>query len=156
MNTPELDLSTNRLAQLVNQKTRLVVELHRVLNKQREMIDAGQIDLLSLLAIKQKLLDALTSVDRQMDPFRSQDPEQRLWESTEARHQCRDEAQQCEELFLQVKQMEAYCMSEMQRLQAKTQEQLQGVNSAKQAAQAYEQNYNSIAPTRNSFDVSAD
>lgn len=150
------DLSTHRLSQLVNQKTRLVTELHRVLTKQREMIDAEEVDLLSLLAIKQRLLEALTLVDRQMDPFRAQDPDRRDWPTVEERHRCRDEAEQCEALFREVKSMEDYCMKKMQELQDRTQEQLQGVNSARQAAQAYQRGYDALSIPRNSLDLSSE
>lgn len=150
------DLSTRRLAQLVHQKSSLVIELHKVLSKQRSMIDDGDIDLMALLAIKQKLLEALKIVDRQMDPFRQQEPDDRIWAHPAERQECREESEACEALFVQVKQMEAYCIQKMQQLQAATQDQLQSTSSARMAANAYQQGYNSAAPQRNSLDITSE
>lgn len=150
------DLSTPRLAQLVHQKSTLVIELHKLLSRQRSMIDDGQFDLLALLAVKQRLLEALGIVDRQMDPFRTQEPDARNWASPQERQQCRDEADQCEALFREVKQLEAYCLTKMQDLHDKAKEQLQGVDSARRAAQAYEAGYQNMAPPKNSLDLSSE
>ena len=38
-------------------------------------------DLLKLLAAKQTVLDQLQQVERQLDPFRDEDPEARVWRS---------------------------------------------------------------------------
>lgn len=137
--TAELDLSTERLAHLVHQKSILVRELHKLVSKQQEMIRQQEIDLIPLLAVKQRVLETLGEVDRAMDPFRQQDPDSRYWKSTETRLACRQEADLCEDVFRQVLLMENECTLALQQQQQKNKEQLQGSVAAGQANRAYQQ-----------------
>lgn len=136
----ELDLTTERLAHLVHQKSILVRELHKLVTKQQEMIRNQEVDLIPLLAVKQRVLETLSEVDRAMDPFRQQDPDRRAWKSVEVRNACRDEADQCESLFRQVLLIENDCSMVLQQQQQKTREQLQGAVAAGQVSRAYQQN----------------
>jgi hypothetical protein len=136
---PELDLSTNRLAALVTQKALLVQELHKLVNKQQQMIYNQEVDLIPLLAVKQRVLETLQEVDRAMDPFRTQDPDRRQWTSLDARQACRHEADQCEAIFRQVLLIEHDCTQALQQQQEKTRQQLQGSVAAGQATRAYQQ-----------------
>ncbi len=144
--------STERLAQLVHQKATLVRELHKLVSKQQEMIREQEVDLIPLLAVKQRVLEALSEVDRTMDPFRQQDPDQRRWPSLEAREQCRDEADQCEALFRQVLMIENDCTLSLQKQQQKAREQLQGVALAGQASRAYQRSSGAMAPPASQMD----
>ncbi len=135
----ELDLSTERLAHLVHQKSVLVRELHKLVSKQQEMIRQQEVDLIPLLAVKQRVLETLSEVDRALDPFRQQDPEHRYWKSMETRIACREEADHCEVLFRQVLLIENDCTMALQQQQQKTKEQLQGAVAAGQVNRAYQQ-----------------
>ncbi|MBL8889771.1 MAG: hypothetical protein JNL67_07310 [Planctomycetaceae bacterium] len=139
----EVDLTTERLAHLVHQKSILVRELHKLVSKQQTMIRNQEVDLIPLLAVKQRVLETLNEVDRAMDPFRQQDPDRRIWKSTEVRNACRDEADQCESLFRQVLLIENDCSMVLQQQQQKTREQLQGAVAAGQVSRAYQQNQTS-------------
>lgn len=144
--------STERLAQLVHQKATLVRELHKLVSKQQQMIREQEVDLIPLLAVKQRVLEALNDVDRTMDPFRQQDPDQRQWLSVEARTHCRDEAEQCEALFRQVLMIENDCTLTLQKQQQKTREQLQGVALAGQASRAYQRSAGAMGPPASHMD----
>lgn len=137
------DFSTARLAQLVHQKHTLILELHKLVIKQRQLIQAGELDLLALLAVKQKVITALTQVDRRIDPFRQQDPEQRQWNSVADRQACRHSADQAEQLLREVMDIEQFCSQAVEKQQAETQEKLQGAVSARTVTQAYRQEYHS-------------
>jgi hypothetical protein len=144
--------STERLAQLVHQKSTLVRELHKLVSKQQQMIRDQEVDLIPLLAVKQRVLEALNVLDRTMDPFRQQDPDQRRWISLEARSQCRDEAEQCEALFRQVLMIENECTLALQKQQQKAREQLQGVALAGQASRAYQRSAGGMATPTSHLD----
>lgn len=144
--------STERLAQLVHQKSALVRELHKLVSKQQQMIREQEVDLIPLLAVKQRVLEALNGLDRTMDPFRQQDPDQRKWSSVEARSQCRDEAEQCEALFRQVLMIENDCTLALQKQQQKAREQLQGVALAGQASRAYQRSASGMTPPASQMD----
>ncbi len=152
-NAINIDLSTARLATLVSQKRKLVFELHKLVIKQRQMVDAAEVDFIPLLAIKQKVLEALNAVDRCMDPFRQQDPDRRLWTSPENREACRTQADQCEAVFRDVLEIENYCAQTMRRQQSMIQEQLQGSVTANHATRAYQQEANQ---PMNRFDLSSE
>jgi hypothetical protein len=147
------ELSTERLAHLVHQKSILVRELHKLVTKQQEMIRHQEVDLIPLLAVKQRVLETLNEVDRAMDPFRQQDPDRRYWKSTETRTACRDEADQCEALFRQVLLIENDCNMALQQQQQKTKEQLQGAVAAGQVSRAYQQSQASTAPLQYRLDL---
>jgi hypothetical protein len=69
---------TERLAALVAAKLQVVEILLRLARRQLELVEAGDAAvLLKLLAAKQTVLDQLQALERQLDPFREQDPETR-------------------------------------------------------------------------------
>lgn len=144
--------STERLAQLVHQKATLVRELHKLVSKQQEMIREKEADLIPLLAVKQRVLEALNAVDRTMDPFRQQDPDLRHWVTLEAREHCRQEADQCETLFRQVLLIENDCTLSLQKQQQNAREQLQGVALAGQASRAYQRSSEAMAHPTSQMD----
>jgi hypothetical protein len=149
----EVDLSTERLAHLVHQKSILVRELHKLVTKQQEMIRHQEVDLIPLLAVKQRVLETLNEIDRAMDPFRQQDPDGRNWKSNETRVACREEADHCEALFRQVLVVENDCTMALQQQQQKTKEQLQGAVAAGQVNRAYQQTQANVTPQRYRLDL---
>ncbi len=134
----DAELTTERLAHLVHQKTVLVRELHKLVTKQQDMIRNHEVDLIPLLAVKQRVIEALNEIDHAMDPFRQQDPETRYWKSAECRAACREQAEQCEALFRQVLLLENECNRALQEQHQKTRDQLQGAVVAGQASRAYQ------------------
>ncbi|MGE0759758.1 MAG: flagellar export chaperone FlgN [Pirellulaceae bacterium] len=147
-------MDTDILTQLVHARLTLLVELHEILARQAALIGAGDLTrLFSLLAIKQRTLNELVSTDRKLDPFRQQDPEQRVWRSADDRARCRAMVEQCERLLQEIARMERHGEVELVRRRDRVAATLQGMHGAKQAYQAYGE---SEALAGGHFDVSCD
>jgi hypothetical protein len=133
-------LDTDILADLIGRKHGLLLQLRDLGRRQLELIEANDLtQLLKLLASKQKLLTELQTLERHLDPFRSQDPEARVWRAADDRDRCADVASQCEAVRAEIVQSER--MSEM-RLTFRRDEaasRLQGVHQASQIRHAYTQ-----------------
>jgi hypothetical protein len=103
-----------------------------------ELIAAGDMThLLKLLSTKQRLLNGLQDVERQLTPFRQQDAGQRTWASESERQRCSEAASQCEALLAEVveheRQSELCLMAHRDRVAM----QLNGFQQAAQARRAY-------------------
>ncbi len=131
-------LDTNTLTKVLASKCELLVQLRQFGARQSELIETAELgQLLNLLAVKQRLLNGLQAIERQLDPFRAQSPNERQWPSEEDRRRCADLAAACEKLLGEV--MEGEKQSE-QRLILRRDEaatQLQAAHFAAQAHDAY-------------------
>ncbi|MFV1963939.1 MAG: hypothetical protein ACC628_00840 [Pirellulaceae bacterium] len=131
-------METERLHELIDQKKAVLSQVLQLARRQVEFIQSGDMGhLLGLLAVKQKLLQQLRDIEQQLDPFRSQDPEQRKWQSPDARQQTQQAAQQCEALLADIMQLEKQCESDLIHRRDAAGERLLGVHSATQAKEAY-------------------
>lgn len=131
-------METDLLAKLIDAKHDVLGQLRELAGRQSELIpqsDMGR--LLSLLAVKQRLLVELQSLERQLDPFRDQDPDQRLWRSPADRQHCREAADRCDSLLAEIMSMERKCESELIRRRDQASTLLQGIHIAASATQAY-------------------
>ena len=100
-------LDTNRLTDLVGKRLKSASRLRDLALRQQELIRERKMgDLMSLLARKQRLFDALRDVDRQLDPYRDQDPEARSWRCAEDRQRCARAVQCCDQLLSEVRRLE--------------------------------------------------
>jgi hypothetical protein len=98
---------TDLLAALIGAKLKILELLARLARKQLALADLGQTsDLLRLLAAKQTVLGQLTQIERRLDPFRTQDPDSRLWRSVADRQRCQRDAQRCDELLAETIRLE--------------------------------------------------
>ena len=93
--------------------------------------------LLALLAAKQRLLVGLQTLERQLDPFRRQDPDERQWTSSEAREQCAQLAAESETLLAQIVRQEIESEQEMHKHHDASAERLQAAHAAAMARGAY-------------------
>ena len=94
--------------------------------------------LLALLATKQRLLVGLQSLERQLDPFRRQNPEEREWSNGEAREQCaRKLAAESETAAGAIVRQEIESEQEMHKHHDASAERLQAAHAAAMAAGAY-------------------
>jgi hypothetical protein len=126
------------LAELVVKKHDLLVQLRDAGARQMELIAAGDMaHLLKLLSTKQRLLNGLQDVERQLNPFRQQDAGQRMWASESERQRCSHTASQCEALLAEVveheRQSELCLIAHRDRVAI----QLDGLQQAAQARRAY-------------------
>ena len=96
MPTPVTEHDTDLLAALVAAKLKILELLAQLARKQLALADRGEsTDLLKLLAAKQTVLSQLQHIERRLDPFRSQDPEARVWRSPADRQRCQEQAIRC-------------------------------------------------------------
>lgn len=129
---------TKELADLVQRKLTLLTLLARLGKQQLALIDGGDMGLLmKLLAAKQTLLSQLQELERRLDPFRSDDPEARLWASADARAECQRQATECNLRLTEVMELEKQAERQMVIRRDNAAARLQGVHSAAEASHAY-------------------
>jgi hypothetical protein len=130
--------STDKLAELVGSKHDCLCALKELSRQQAELISGGDLgSLMKLLAAKQRYINELRQIDRLLEPFRQQDPEQRPWPSIELRQQCAQQAKRCETLLREIVAQEERCDAILRRRRDETAQQLQGMHQASQARAAY-------------------
>ena len=86
---------------------------------------------------KQRLLDALQNIERALDPFRDQPPEDRHWASPAARATCAAQAAQCERLLGEIIQQERLSETQLTQHRDEAADRLTAVNLASEAHGAY-------------------
>ncbi len=147
-------METDLLANLIAKKHDVLIGLRDLSRRQSSILGEGDMSrLLSVLATKQQQLDELQQLEKQIDPFRDQDPDQRIWRSTADRDRCRQVAERCESLLREIMLMEKQCESDLIIRRDETAELLQGTHTATEARTAYSQpNY----PTIGQLDVTSE
>ncbi|REJ67445.1 MAG: hypothetical protein DWQ31_10930 [Planctomycetota bacterium] len=146
------NLTTNQLADLIDQKHACLMQLREVGIRQLEIARGGELEvLMQLLAGKQRLIDQLTRIEQQLKPYRGQDPEQREWSSAAARERCAAVATECEGLLRAIVQQEQQSTSELTRRRDDAEHRLQGAHIASTVHQAYVRD---DAPQRTPMDYS--
>ena len=72
-------LDTHTLIQLFAQRCELLMQLRQLVGRQLELIDSSDLSqLLSLLAVKQRSIGKLQTIQRQLEPYRGQLPQSAL------------------------------------------------------------------------------
>ncbi len=129
---------TDLLSDLIRRKRSCLVQLRDMGAKQLELVRAGNItDLLELLAAKQHVLIQLQQVERQLDRFRGEDPQQRRWRTPDARQKCAADLAECESLLAGILAQEKQSERELAQRRDEVAAQLSGVHTASQARSAY-------------------
>lgn len=149
--THSTTFDTDRLAELIDHKSQALVQLLELSRRQAGFIAEGDLaSLLTLLSVKQKLLHRVQELERMLDPFRSEDPEKRVWRSVEMRQQVAEGARYCEMLVAEVMALEEQGEAEMVRRRDRAANQLQVVAQASHVRGSY---LSEIANGKNRFDV---
>jgi hypothetical protein len=125
--------------------SRVVTERHHCLRQLAELgswqLEAVRVHdmnrLMALLAAKQRLLVGLQTLERQLDPFRRQDPAERQWSSSEARQRCAQLASESETLLAQIVRQEVESEQEMHKHHDASAQRLQAAHAAAMARGAY-------------------
>lgn len=131
--------STNLLADLVHRKHAVLVELRDVGRRQRDVVDRGETTaLLELLAAKQSMIALLQQVERDLAPFHDDDPDERVWLSSEERQRCAQEAADCSQLLAEIVDLERASAERLTERRNDVAAQLRQVHTAGQARSAYE------------------
>src|SRR5688572_8848531 len=131
-------METDFLAQLIDARHHVLVQLQELARQQAVLVQDGDMTrLMSLLAVKQRLLNTLQDHERKLEPFRVQDPEQRLWRSNADRQRCREVAEHSELMLGEILRVERQCETELIQRRDDAAKLLQGAHSAARATQAY-------------------
>jgi hypothetical protein len=129
---------TDELSRLIDAKCECLQKLRDIGGRQLELIDGGEITaLLDLLSVKQRLLVQLQGIEKALDPFRDQDPQQRRWPSSEDRRRCARQLECCETLLGEIISQEKRGENSLIRRRDEAAKQLQGAYRATQARGAY-------------------
>jgi hypothetical protein len=132
------DFDTDRLAALIAAKSQVAELLVRLARRQLELATGGQTQaLLRLLAAKQSILDQLHRLEREIDPFRAQDPESRRWRSPADRTACQRQAEQAAALLAEAMSLEKQGEAVMLRRRDAAAAELSAAQSAADARSAY-------------------
>jgi hypothetical protein len=130
--------NTNHLAFLVQRKLEILTLLVRLGKQQLALADGGDMGMLmKLLAAKQALLTQLQELERQLDPFRADDPEARTWASAAARAECQRQATECGWRLSEIIELEKQAERQMVLRRDSVAARLQGAHSAAEATSAY-------------------
>ena len=131
-------LDTDLLAELIRGRRDCLTTLRDMGRKQLEFVKADQTtELLDLLAAKQRVLVELQGIERQLAPFRDQDPDQRRWSTIDQRQECARQLDECDTLLREIVTREKQSERELTRRRDDLTAQLQGMHLAGQARGAY-------------------
>lgn len=131
-------METDRLVELISAKRQTLRTLRELARRQHELIESRQTSgLIAQLAAKQKLLDELTRIESDLNPFRGQDPESRRWRAPEDRARCAAEAAECRELLDEVLALDRQGMETLKARQLETTATIHAAHDAASARSAY-------------------
>jgi hypothetical protein len=131
-------MDTDVLAQLIDNKHELLLQIRQLSARQVEFVEADDMArMIQLLAVKQRLLAAMEETERRLDPFRREDPDQRVWKSPAHRQRAQQVSASCDILLQEIMTMEKGCETNLFRRRDEAAGQLQGVHRSAQAANAY-------------------
>ncbi len=134
-----IDLTTDKLAELIAQRHSCLVQMHKLGMKQSELVSEGEIGaLLRLLSVKNQLIVALQATEHQLTPFHDQDAERREWSSPAGRERSARQATECQALLAEIMDMERDSEQKMTARRDLVAGQLQAAQSAGTARRAYQ------------------
>ena len=129
---------TDQLAALLGHKHQVLARLAAVARRQLELIAVGDwAGLMQELSAKSRLVDALCDVERRLNPYRADDPEQRTWPDAAVHHECRRLTAECGEMLTEIVRMEKESESLLVRRRDEARSRLHGMHTAATAQAAY-------------------
>jgi hypothetical protein len=139
--------STDRLSELIAAKQQVSELLLGLARRQLLLAEQGEtVALLKLLAAKQTVLDQLQRLERELDPFRGEDPDSRSWRAPTDRQRCQTQIDQCGQLLGETMSLEKQAEAVMQRRRQAAAAALEDAQSAADARLAYAPPLPSAAP----------
>jgi hypothetical protein len=107
-------LSTKKLMALIEAKLHLLSEMYEMSISQSDLIaQQDMTPLVTLLSRKQIVMESLQSVQLQLAPFQSQNPDSRDWPDPAQRINCRNMIERCDKLLEQLVVMENRSLDNM-------------------------------------------
>ena len=130
--------SSQELYGLICQQREVLLELKHFAEVQQQIVQQNELGkLVSLLAAKQKAIQRLQEIDRNLAPFQNQDPESRVWSSEEQRDECRRIAKECPRLLAEVMKLEQIAEETLTAQRETISQQVEQSTTRSQAATAY-------------------
>ena len=130
--------ATQQLYRLICQQREVLSELKHFAEVQQKIVQQNELGkLVSLLAAKQKAIQRLQEIDRNLSPFQNQDPESRVWSSEEQRDECRRIAKECPRLLAEVMKLEQTAEETLTAQRETISQQVEQSTTRSQAATAY-------------------
>lgn len=131
-------METDLLADLIDRKLQALELLTKIAQQQCALIDGGDMTrLLQLLSAKQTLLNHMQQLDQNLELFRGQDADARVWVTPAKRARCQEQAERCNQLLAGLMELEKRDEAVMIRRRDEVAERLHGVHNAAAARQAY-------------------
>ncbi len=131
-------LDTHKLAERIGQKHQCLVHLRDLARRQMALIAAGDMtQLLKVLSAKQHLIGSLQAIEKDLAPYRHDDPEQRRWPSPADRARCAQQAAACRELLAEIVRAEKSSESGLAERRDEIARRLQVAHVATRARVAY-------------------
>ena len=132
-------MNTDVLAELIDAKLVLLQQLRELAAQQALVIEHGDISrIMNVLAVKQRLLNALEQLERRLDPFREEDPDQRVWKSPVHRQRTRETSERCDALLSEIVAVERECEVQLSFRRDHAADQLRSAHFTTHAAWAYQ------------------
>jgi hypothetical protein len=133
--------STERLSDLIERKHRILVQLRELGRRQLDFV-AGRdtASLIKLLAVKQSLIGSLQIVESELSPFVAEDPDRRVWKTSEARSRCADQASECNTILREIVSLEKQGVDQLTVHRNEIAVQLEHVHAAADVRSAYQAN----------------
>ena len=129
---------TDTLAELITVKREILEKLRQLSRQQLDQINADDLaKLLSILAAKDSLLRDLQRIEQDLNPYRGQDPESRLWRTPEARRRCQQTVERCESLLAEIVLLEKQGETELKRRRDVAAARLDSAHGSLEARRAY-------------------
>ncbi len=131
-------LETERLAELIERKHACLTELREMGKLQLQLVRGGEMTaLLNVLAAKQRLIERLQGVERDLNPFRAQSPQSRRWRTELHRQKCSKQIEMCESLLREILAQEKEGESELEQRRDAAASRLEGARRAGHTVGAY-------------------
>ena len=126
----------------------ILEQLLQVSEKQLHLVQLGDMTLLlQLLARKQKVLEAFEALERQLDPYRNIEPQDRTWTSEQERLDCDAAIQKGRELLAEILKLDQQSETELAQQKDDTLRQMQKMDTTGKAAAVYaKQNVRPVSP----------
>jgi hypothetical protein len=131
-------MTTQHLTTLLERKHDCLTQLRDLGMRQLERIDAADMTtLMKVLSAKQRLLGDLQMVERELDPFRNETPDQRAWRTPLERQHCAQLTTRCQLLFSEIVAQEREAESRLILQRDDAEQRLRGMHVSAGARGAY-------------------
>lgn len=145
-------MNTDMLVGHLIDKRDVLWQLRQLVDCQAPLIAGGDSKkLLGLLATKEKLLTRLKKVEASLDPFRDDDPEDRVWRSAADRQAARDISTECDKLLAEVMEIDRNDEQNLVARHGNVEKDLHHIQTSRPINVAY-----SPPPNRGTLDLSSE